>query len=225
MSRSLTLWGWLAAVLLVSAGAGCGGGQATLASNSDSATPEANDKAAEPLARTLFFVQTMDRLKKKAIRKALALDDAQITVIDRLGAELDALSAEAQSASSDDSERIGQAYEAMTAKIEAELKQTLTTEQYEEVRQTVVREQIGATVFLMPGVRKAIELTDEQLNQIRAIIGAHHEELQPRNFTFWNLRKLISLGRQLRAEAELLLTESQQELWQEVLSGARPLSD
>lgn len=178
---------------------------------------------AEKLAHLLYFVQALDRLKKGGTRETLGVNVAQAREILTLSEALDELNAEAQAAPQEKSDEFGPRYDAMVERVNRELRTILTAEQFNALRVEVLDAQIGATAFLMPGVPATLELTDRQLARISALIEAHKEELQPRNFTVWNLRKVIALGRELRAKAELLLTDDQKDRWTEIVTGRTPV--
>jgi hypothetical protein len=180
---------------------------------------------AENLAHLLFYFQAMDKLRKSGYRSSLGLDADQTAVLVTLAEEVDALNAEAQSAPPESAAAFDERYDAMRTRLASEMRRCLSAEQFDRLRVELLEAQIGATAFLMPGVPETVGLSNRQLSQISSFIEEHKDELQPRNFSIWNIRKVIALGRQLRAQAETLLDDDQKDRWAQVTSGALPIVD
>lgn len=177
-------------------------------------------RPAERFAFVIYHAQRLKLLRDPAVQQLLGLTPTQLQEINAMGNALDGAIAGARGLDFSEVDQTIARYEGTAESFGARLDAMLTTEQDAALLKRVASQQRSSLVFLLPGVVKALNYTDEQKQQIEAIVSGDLNTVRNAR-----IAQLLQIRQQLqasRARAEAVLTPTQLQQWRELAGGTVP---
>jgi hypothetical protein len=194
----------------------------TAAADQDAAatsSAETGRSEGELLAATLFQFQSLIQLRDASVREMLRLSDAQTARLADVCDEAQRRSDALRKVSRDELyKRLKDEYLPLAERFRARLEATLTEPQRDRLWKLVVQQQRGAVALLLPRVPELLEMSDEQVRGVEAIVLRNLKASDPKNFTASNLLTLLRTAATARSDAESVLSAGQRAKWHELLN-------
>lgn len=191
---------------------------ATDADTSETAAPPVKEHEGRRLATTLFQFNSLKYLVEESVQSRLELTSEQVTRLapycDEAESRADALRKVSQE---DLSQKLTDVYIPVARTYQKVLQETLSQRQQDDLWKLVVRRQRGAVALLLPRVPEHLEMTDEQIDGVAAILFRNMKLMDPSKISPFAMPGLLQRAIISRGEAERLLTEDQRTRWRKLL--------